>query len=135
MDMKPEKLDELKCFFEPKSVAVVGASRNPLKFGHFLLKNLLDLGFKGKVYPVNPNAYKVLGLQAYPRVDLIEDDVDLAIVIVPAVKIPQILKDCSRKHVKGVVICSSGFREAGEVGIELEEDIVAIAKNAGILSL
>lgn len=132
MDVGPEKLDELKCFFEPKSVAVVGASRNPLKFGHFLLKNLLDLRFEGKVYPVNPNADKVLGLQAYPRVDLIDGDVDLAIVIVPAVKVPQILKDCSRKHVNGVVICSSGFREAGEVGRRLEEEVVAIAKKAGI---
>lgn len=124
--------DGLRCFFEPESVAVVGASRNPIKFGHFLLKNLIDLGFKGNVYPVNPNADKVLGLQAYPRVDLIEDDVDLAIIIVPASLVPQVMSDCSRKHVKGVVICSSGFREAGETGRRLEEDVVAIAKKAGI---
>jgi len=132
MDAEPAKLDGLKCFFEPKSVAVVGASRNPLKFGHFLLKNLIDLGFKGKIHPVNPNADEVLGLQAYPRVDLIEDDVDLAIIIVPASLVPQVMKDCSRKHVNGVVICSSGFREAGEIGRGLEEDVVAIAKKAGI---
>ena len=132
MDVEPEKPDELKCFFEPKSVAVVGASRNPLKFGHFLLKNLLDLGFKGKIYPVNPQADKVLGLQAYSKVDLIDGDVDLAVVIVPAFIVPQIMKDCSKKHVKGVVICSSGFREAGDVGQKLEEDVVAIAKKAGI---
>ncbi|MCK4483170.1 CoA-binding protein, partial [Candidatus Bathyarchaeota archaeon] len=110
----------------------VGASRNPLKFGHFLLKNLLDLGFKGKVYPVNPNADKVLGLQAYPRVDLIDDDVELAVIIVPASKVPQIMEDCSKKHVRGVVICSSGFREAGKVGGRLEERIVATARKAGI---
>lgn len=132
MDVGPEKRDELKCFFEPDSVAVVGASRNPLKFGHFLLKNLLDLGFRGEIYPVNPKADKVLGLQAYPRVDLIEDDVDLAIIIVPASVVPQIMKDCSKKRVKGVVICSSGFRETGEVGQRLEKDVVAIAKKAGI---
>jgi acetyl coenzyme A synthetase (ADP forming)-like protein len=132
MDVESAKLDGLKCFFEPRSVAVVGASRNPLKFGHFLLKNLIDLGFKGEVYPVNPNADEVLGLQAYPRVDLIEDDVDLAIIIVPASLVPQVMKDCSRKHVKGVVICSSGFREAGEIGRRLEEDVVAIAKKSGI---
>ena len=124
--------DGLRCFFEPKSVAVIGASRNPLKFGNFLLKNLIDLGFKGNVYPVNPNADKVLGLPAYPRVDLIEDDVDLAIIIVPASLVPKVMRDCSRKHVKGVVICSSGFREAGEIGRRLEEDVVAIAKKAGI---
>ena len=132
MAMEPENCDKLRFLFEPKSVAVVGASRNPLKFGHFLLKNLLDLGFKGKVYPVNPNADKVLGLQAYPRVDLIDDDVELAVIIVPASKVPQIMEDCSKKHVRGVVICSSGFREAGKVGGRLEERIVATARKAGI---
>lgn len=132
MAMEPENCDRLRFLFEPKSVAVVGASRNPLKFGHFLLKNLLDLGFKGKVYPVNPNADKVLGLQAYPRVDLIDDDVELAVIIVPASKVPQIMEDCSKKHVRGVVICSSGFREAGKVGGRLEERIVATARKAGI---
>jgi len=132
MAMEPENCDKLRFLFEPKSVAVVGASRNPLKFGHFLLKNLLDLGFRGKVYPVNPNADKVLGLQAYPRVDLIDDDVELAVIIVPASKVPQIMEDCSKKHVRGVVICSSGFREAGKVGGRLEESIVATARKAGI---
>ena len=131
MDIKQSKYEEMKCFFEPKSVAVVGASRNPLKFGHFLLKNLIDLGFEGKIYPVNPKADEVLGLKAYPSVDVIEDDVDLATIIVPASIVPHIMKDCSKKHVKGVVICSSGFREAGENGRRLEEKILAIAKNSG----
>ncbi|MEM3609032.1 MAG: CoA-binding protein, partial [Candidatus Bathyarchaeia archaeon] len=67
MTKEAKKLDELKCFFEPESVAVVGASRNPLKFGNSVLKNLLDLEFKGRIYPVNPNADEVLGLKAYPR--------------------------------------------------------------------
>ena len=122
----------LEFFFEPTSVAVVGASRNPFKFGYSLLKNLLDLGFKGQVYPVNPNADKILGLKAYPRVDVIEGDLDLAIIIVPAAKVPEIMIDCASKHVKGVVICSSGFREAGEIGKKLEKEVVEIAKKAGI---
>ena len=87
-------LDELECFFEPKSVAVVGASRNPLKFGHSLLQNLLDLEFKGKIYVVNPNADEILGLKAYPTVDSIDEDVELAVIIVPASKVPEVLKDC-----------------------------------------
>jgi len=132
MNEQQEKCEELKCFFEPKSVAVVGASRSPFKFGHFLLKNLIDLGFDGKIYPVNPNADEVLGLQSYPRVDLIEGDVDLAAIIVPAPIVPKIMKDCSKKQVKGVVICSSGFRETGETGRRLEEEVVAIAKKTGI---
>jgi acetate---CoA ligase (ADP-forming) len=125
-------LDELKCFFEPKSVAIVGASRNPLKFGHSLLENLLDLEFKGKIYVVNPNADEILGLKAYPRVDSIDEDVELVVIIVPALKVPEVLKDCSKKHVKGVVICSSGFRETGEMGQNLENEVLAIAKKTGI---
>jgi len=132
MDSKTEKNNDLKCFFEPEGVAIVGASRNPFKFGHFLLKNLLDLGFKGGIYPVNPNADEVLGLQAYPSVDAIEDNVDLATIIVPASKVPQVMRDCSEKHVKGVVICSSGFRETGSAGEKLEEEVLAIAKKAHI---
>ncbi|MGQ9641321.1 MAG: acetate--CoA ligase family protein [Candidatus Bathycorpusculaceae bacterium] len=132
MTKETRKTDELKCFFEPESVAVVGASRNPLKFGYSLLKNLLDLEFKGRIYPVNPNADEVLGLKAYPQVNLINDNVDLAIIIVPASKVPDVMRDCAEKHVKGVVICSSGFREAGETGKKLEDEVVAIAKKAGI---
>ncbi len=125
-------VESLKCFFEPKSVAVVGASRNPFKYGHSLLKNLLDLEFKGNIYPVNPNAEEILGLKAYPQISAIKEDLDLAIIIVPASKVPQIMQECAERHVKGVVICSSGFREAGEEGKKLEEEVVTIAKNAGI---
>ncbi|MEM3730933.1 MAG: CoA-binding protein, partial [Candidatus Bathyarchaeia archaeon] len=132
MHVEQGKIDELKCFFEPESVAVVGASRNPFKFGHSLLKNLIDLGFKGKIYPVNPNADEVLGLRAYPRVDLIEDDVELAVIIVPSAKVPEVMRDCAKKGVKGAVICSSGFRETGEEGRRLEEEMLAIAKKSGI---
>jgi len=129
---RAKKPNALECFFEPKSVAVVGASRNPLKFGHSLLENLLDLEFKGKIYVVNPNADEVLGLKAYPKVSSIDEDVELAIIIVPASKVPEIMRDCSEKHVKGVVICSSGFREAGEAGRKLEEEVMTIAEKAGI---
>ncbi len=132
MITKNENLEKLECFFEPKSVAVVGASRSSLKFGHFLLKNLIDLGYEGKIYPVNPKADEILGLQAYPRVDLIKDDLDLAIIIVPASIVPQVMQDCSKKSVKGVVICSSGFREAGKEGQRLEQKVVTIAEESGI---
>jgi acyl-CoA synthetase (NDP forming) len=132
MATKSTKPDELRCFFEPESVAVVGASRDPNKYGHNLLKNLIDLGFKGKIYPVNPRADEILGLKTYPRVDLIDDDVDLATIIVPAQGVPKVIRDCSKKHVKGTVICSSGFRESGEEGQKLEEETVRIAKESGI---
>lgn len=123
---------DISFFFEPESVAVVGATNNPLKFGHFLLLNLIDLGFKGKVYPVNLKADEVLGLKAYPRVDLIPDEVEVVAIIVPARSVPQVMKDCAKKGVKGVVILSSGFREAGGKGIEFEREIVETANKAGI---
>jgi acyl-CoA synthetase (NDP forming) len=119
-------------FLDPKSVAVVGATNNPIKFGHFLMLNLTDLGFKGKVYPVNLKADKILGLKAYPRVDLIPDEVDVVAIIVPADGVPQVMQDCAKKGVKGVVILSSGFREAGSEGTKREREIVEIAQKARI---
>jgi acyl-CoA synthetase (NDP forming) len=134
MDVPPtaERTSDIAFFFEPKSVAVVGATNNPVKFGHFLLLNLIDLGFKGKVYPVNLRADEVLGLKAYSRVDLIPDEVDVATIIVPALSVPQVMRDCAKKGVKGVVILSSGFREAGGEGIKYERETVETAKKAGI---
>lgn len=130
--MAPSRTAPIDFFFEPSSVAVVGASRSPVKFGHFLLMNLLDLGFEGKVYAVNPNAEEVLGVKTHPKVDSIPGEVDVAAIIVPAASVPEVMRDCAKKGVKGVVICSSGFREAGGEGIKLEREIVEIAKKAGI---
>jgi len=132
MPSTSQRPSDVSFFFEPKSVAVVGATNNPLKFGHYLLLNIIDLGFKGKVYPVNLKADKVLGLKAYPRVDLIPDEVEVVAIIVPAPSVPQVMRDCAKKGVKGVVILSSGFREAGGEGIKFEREIVETAKKAGI---
>ena len=132
MVLASSRTTSINFFFEPTSVAVVGASRSPVKFGHFLLMNLLDLGFKGKVYAVNPNAEEVLGVRTYPKIDSIPGEVEVAAIIVPAASVPEVMRDCAKKGVKGVVICSSGFREAGGDGIRLEREIVEIAKKAGI---
>jgi acyl-CoA synthetase (NDP forming) len=130
--LAPQRASNIDFFFEPKSVAVVGATNNPLKFGHYLLLNLIDLGYKGKVYPVNLKADEVLGLKAYSRVDLIPEEVEVVAIIVPAPSVPQVMQDCAKKEVKGVVILSSGFREAGGEGIKFEREIVETAKKAGI---
>jgi len=127
-----QRPSDVSFFFEPKSVAVVGATNNPFKFGHYIVLNLIDLGFKGKVYPVNLKAEEVLGLKAYPRVDLIPDEVEVVAIIVPAPSVPQVMQDCAKKGVKGVVILSSGFREAGGDGVKFEQEIVETAKKAGI---
>jgi len=76
-----QKTSDISFFFEPRSVAVVGATNNPLKFGHYVMLNLIDLGFKGDVYPVNLKAEEVLGLKAYPRVDLIPDEVEVVAIL------------------------------------------------------
>ena len=122
----------VKVFFEPESVAVVGASNTPGKFGHFLLKNLIDMGFKGRIYPVNPNLKTALGIKAFPTVNSIPFEVDLSVIVVPAVHVPEIMRDCAKKHVKGVVICSSGFRELGNEGARREQEIAEIARESGM---
>ena len=132
MSSTSQRTSDITFFFESKSVAVVGATNNPLKFGHYALLNLIDLGFKGKVYPVNLKADEVSGLKAYPRVNLIPDEVEVVAIIVPAPSVPQVMRDCAKKGVKGVVILSSGFREAGGEGIKFEREIVETAEKAGI---
>ncbi len=122
-----EKLDRI---FNPRSVAVVGASRHPGKIGNQVLKNLIDGGFKGKIYPVNPKAEEILGLKCYPSVKDIEDDIDLVVIVVPERIVESVMKDCAEKNVGGVVIISSGFSEVGN--IEGENRIVEIARKANI---
>ncbi|HDH06859.1 MAG TPA: acetyl CoA synthetase [Thermoproteales archaeon] len=122
--------DQIRYLFYPRSIAVVGASRKPGKIGHIILKNLRDYGFKGKLYPVNPHATEILGFKAYPSVTAIPDEVDMAVIVVPAAIVPQILKDCGKKGVKVCVVISSGFKEIGRV--DLENMIVKIAKENGM---
>ena len=126
------KGSEFEVFFEPKSVAIVGASNNPMKFGYYPLRNLLDLGFEGKIYPVNPKYETVQGMRSYRSINDIPEKVDLAVIIVPNVAVPSVVRECAQKRVKGIVIHSSGFREFGAEGERLEEEILGTARTAGI---
>jgi len=117
---------DLKPLFYPKSVAVIGASRTPGKIGYEILRNILEYGYKGKVYPVNPKAEEILGLKSYPNVLSIPDKVDMAVIAVPAKIVPSVLEECGKKGVKAVVVISSGFKEIGNTA--LEEQIVNIAR-------
>lgn len=121
------KLDAL---FHPKSIAVIGASRSPGKIGHVILKNIVESGFRGKVYPVNPSAGEILGLRAYKSVLEIEDDVDVAIVAIPADKVLEAAEECGKKGVKVLVVITSGFAEAGNA--EAERRLVEVAKKYGM---
>jgi acetyl coenzyme A synthetase (ADP forming)-like protein len=113
----------LEPFFNPKTVAVVGASRKPRKFGHVIFKNFVDSEFKGNVYPINPEAETILGLKAYTSVVDVPDELDLTVIAVPAPKVPSIVDDCVSKDVKAAVIISGGFKEVGGKGAKLESEI------------
>lgn len=122
----------LKIFFEPKSVAVVGASRTPGKVGNTILRNLLKLGYAGQIFPVNPRAEEIEGLRSYASVAAIPEAVELVVMAIPAQLVLEVMRDCQKKMVKGVVIISSGFSEAGKEGIERQRDLVRLAAEAGI---
>ena len=120
-------MKNLDAFFKPKTVAVIGASRNPKKIGFTVFKNFVE-EFKGKTFPVNPNAEKVLGRKAYASVKDIRQNIDLAVIVIPAEKVPHALKECVEKKVKAVVIISSGFSEIGNE--KLEEELRQIIKGS-----
>ncbi len=90
-------MKDIDYFFRPKSIAVVGASRHPKKFGYVILENLISSSFPGSVYPVNPKADWILGKRCYPSVSKIPGRVDLAVVVVPAKHTPDIIRDCAKK--------------------------------------
>jgi len=125
-------VDELGPIFSPTSIAVVGASRSPTKLGFEILQNILVNGYKGKVYPINPEAPEILGLPALPSVMAVKGDIDLAIIVVPADFVPKVMIECAKKKVKGVIIITSGFGEVGEHGKQLEREVLDIAKKGGM---
>jgi len=118
--------------FYAKSIAVVGASTDPTKLGHIILKNLIEGGFKGEIYPINPKADEILGKKAYKSLLDIEGDVDLAVIVVPAKFVPSVLEDAGKKGIRNVVIITGGFREIGGEGEKLENELLKIAKKYGI---
>jgi acetyltransferase len=121
----------LHSFFCPKSVAIIGAKEQEGSVGRTLLANMMA-SFKGKIYPVNPKYPKVLGMTAYPKIQEVPDSVDLAIIVTPAALIPELIDDCAAAHVKAVIIISAGFKETGEKGLKLEEEVLKRAKAGGI---
>ncbi len=130
--MNTPKYEKLKTIFAPRSVAVIGASAKPHSLGRAVFANLLFAGYDGCVYPVNTKAKNVLGVRAYPTVMDVPDEVDLAVVVVPAGFVPQVLKDAGRKGCKGAIVISAGFKEIGGGGIELEHQLQAVAHEYGM---
>jgi len=125
-------MDKLDAIFQPKSVAVIGASTTKGKVGHDIFANLLRGEFQGTLYPVNPAARSILCVPAYPSVKDIKDDIDLGMIILPPQGALQAVRDCAAKGVKGIVIVSAGFKEVGGEGAKIEDEIAAVCREAGI---
>ncbi len=126
------KVNMLDNFFNPKSVAVVGASRNPGKVGYDILKNMVQYGYAGDVYPVNPAASEILDLKTYPSIGDIPNEIGLAVVAVHPPKVLEVIEQCGIKGVDSVIIITAGFKEIGVEGAKLENDLVRRAKELGI---
>ncbi len=122
----------LKKFFSPHSVAVIGASREQGKVGHEILKNLILGGFHGHIYPVNPNAEKILGKRCFPDVLSIKGTIDLAIIVIPAKLVPKCLEQCGQKKITKAIVISAGFKEIGKYGANIEREMLAIARKYNI---
>ena len=122
----------LEVFSCPKAVAVIGASRDKEKLGYGVLSNIIEHGYPGKVYPINPKTDEILGLKCYPSVLYVPDPIDLAVIVIPSNYVAAALEECGQKGVKGVIIISAGFREAGLEGVRMERELVAIAKRYGM---
>ena len=122
----------LEAFFQPRGVAVVGASRDEGKLGHAVLRNIMQYSYPGFIYPVNPKANEILGLRSYESVLETPDPVDLAVVVVPNRFVQSVVEECGQRGIRGVVIITAGFREAGREGVRMEREIVATAKRYGI---
>ncbi len=116
----------------PSSVAVIGASRHPGTIGNLLLRCVLQNGFSGVVYPVNPNADSIMSVKAYPSILDVPGNVDLAIIAVPAPVVSKVADECGRKGVRALIIISDGFRERGPEGVSREEELKDIISGYGM---
>lgn len=125
----------LSTLFNPRSVAVIGASSDPSKVGYALLKNIVDGSKERDVYPITLNAKEILGKKAYTSIAEVPEDVDLAVIAVRADIVPKILHECAHASVTTAVVITAGFKEIGAEGKKLEEEIAAMATKHGITLL
>lgn len=127
--MSTKNLDSI---FKPSSVAVIGASDKPGKLGNIMFKNLVDCGFEGDLYPVNPGYGSIYGYKCYRSVTDIDGQVDLAVIVTPISTIPGIIAECGKKGIRGTIVISAGGKETGQKGRDIEESIIGEASKHGI---
>ena len=118
--------------FSPKIIAVIGATERKRSVGRTVMTNLIDGGFAGKIFPVNPIQETILGMKAYPNVAVLPDKPDLAVIITPPKTVPGIVKECAAAGIPGAIIISAGFKETGAEGAALEREILAEARRGNM---
>ena len=123
---------ELKPLFEPRSIAVIGASNSSDKWGNWMVTRPVQSGYRGQIYPINPKEKEIFGIKSYASVLEVPDPVDLAIVTIPAQMVPQAMRECAEKRVKAAVLISAGFAETGPKGKALQDEVVEIARKGSI---
>ncbi|MBL7140688.1 MAG: acetate--CoA ligase family protein [Planctomycetes bacterium] len=128
----PRDIASLDRLFNPASVAVIGASREPHKTGHEILASLIRGGFEGKIWPVNPKADEIEGLACYPDLTSIGQAPDLAVIVVPKPLVKGVVEECARVGTKSAIIVTAGFKETSEEGERLEREILRTAQRAGL---
>jgi acetyl coenzyme A synthetase (ADP forming)-like protein len=126
VDIKDMMRHGIDFFFNPKTVAIIGASRYPRKFGRVVFENFIGSDFRGKVYPINPNADKILGEKCYPNIKDVPDDIELVVIALPAKLVVETVKQCIEKGVKAAIILSAGFGEIGNK--QAEEEILRLTE-------
>ena len=122
----------LECVLRPRRVAVIGASRTPHTIGNEIVSNLVDYGFTGTVFPVNPQADSIHSLKTYPRIGAVPDAVDMAVITVPKQHVLTVAEECGQAGVKGLTIISAGFREVGGEGVERERKLMEVVRRHGM---
>ena len=126
-------LTAIDSIFNPRSVAVIGASDNPGKLGSHVMRSLIEGKYPGKIYPVNPGKDEIMGIKTYPSLIRVPDTIDLSIVVLPADQVPKIIKECQEKGVKGIVLITAGFKEIEDKrGESLQREITDLADRFGI---
>ena len=130
--MSPARPDGFARLFSPRAIAVVGASGDPQRIGGHPVRILQDTGFRGAVYPVNPKYGEIRGLRCYPDLAAVPQPCDLALIVVNAQLVPQMIRSCGRAGIPYAIVFSAGFRETGEAGAELEAELKAAARESGV---
>ncbi|MGC8482692.1 MAG: acetate--CoA ligase alpha subunit [Thermodesulfobium sp.] len=125
-------MDKMDMFFKPKSIAIIGASSEEKKLGYAVLKNVIDGGYDGNIYPINPKSDSILGYKCYKSVLDIPEDIELAVFVIPSKFVNPVMKECAQKNVKGAIVITAGFKETGVEGAKLERELKDIIKSNNI---